>query len=562
MNIWEEIKSKVDIVDLISEYLPLTPSGNNFRARSPFKKEKTPSFIVSPQKQIWRDFSTGIGGDIFRFVMEMDNIDKAEALKKLAKKAGLEDKLGEQKEYTEEEKKIQKQKITLKEAGFKYLEWASKHFHKLLLKKLENHDDKVTQYCLKRGLTKEVIEQFQIGYAPPRGELLKVLEANKLNINLFIRVGILNNKNDKITEKFTDRLMIPIQDYQSQTVAFTGRVFPGESIDRPKYLNSPETEWFLKRRVWFGWNLSKVGIRQNKQVIVLEGNMDVITCFSKGLDFAIASQGTSFSNDHIEELINTTDSSMLNYLQGVEVLLAFDNDEAGQMASRKFFLEASQKGIIVKKIIVPPEFKDIDEYLNSFDKKEVEITDLTITNFVDDAIENNKYKLSSEDPYKVKESTDSLKELLSVLDPVIRSKYIDKISKASGVDTALLSQGITNSIQKTNTKKEVVEAKTDPKQELKQLFEHILCNSLDSSDDLAPMYNLLHEYLEIPQASISEYIGSNRKQLEMITEEHFETSSGEDMKHMLMTKMNALIDKSSHLFNTDNYLKYKQESSK
>jgi DNA primase len=427
-NIWEEIKAKIDIVDVISEYVKVIPNGQNFKALSPFKREKTPSFIISPTKQIWHDFSTGKGGDIFGFICEIENITRAEALKKLAKKAGVE--LAKQPPKTPEQIQKQQQQITRLEAGFKLLDWAAKLYNSVLLKLLQDRHNEVTKYCLKRGLSSEIIDQFKIGYAPKSSFLLEIIKKNGIDLDLAVDCGLLKRTETKTTDKFSDRLIIPIHSLDSKTVGFTARVLPYDKTDRPKYLNSSQSEWFDKGKLWFGLNLARKDIIVDKKAVIVEGNMDVIAAFGRGLTTTIASQGTSFTLDQLS-LIKRFCS---------EIIVAFDNDSAGKVAAQKLFLQGSELGLEVKQLVIPDEFKDLDEYLQTLDKKQLHLSDFTIQPYLDVWLSENDINLRSIKTDVQKKSILQVIPLISSLDSISQNQYVKKLAAITGLNqTTLLS---------------------------------------------------------------------------------------------------------------------------
>jgi len=426
MSVWEEIKEKLSVEDVIADYIPVKQAGGHLKCLCPFHNEKTPSLLISPHLKIWHCFGCGAGGDIFSFVSEYTNVSRGEALKVLAKKAGVElESYTASQPKTEEEIAQQTRQKTRFDQGTEVLDWTAAVYHKVLVSLLKDASNPITQYCLKRGLTAEIIQQFQIGYAPKDNFLLKLAAKYSVPHQLLVNIGVLKTReNGSVADKFSDRLMIPIHNPESHVVGFTGRVLPYDRTDRPKYLNSPQTEWFNKRRLWFGWPHAVRTINQQKKCIIVEGNMDVIAAFSHGLGYALASQGTSFSDEQV---------SMLKRLRA-DILLAFDNDSAGQIAGHKFFLHATSKGLSVKKIVIPDTYKDLDELLAS---GQTEPKTLPYPEFL---LKQKFAALTGEDTEAQKDALEYIAESLSVVDAVTMEQYVSKLHDITGIRSETLFQ--------------------------------------------------------------------------------------------------------------------------
>jgi len=309
MDKLDEIKSKLSIVDVVSDYVTLKKSGRNFKALSPFHSEKTPSFVVSPEKGIAYCFSSHRGGDIFKFIQEIEGVDFPEALKILAEKAGVP---LDEKKYVDPKIKSEKSVI------FQIHEDVMNHYKSSLW-------DKVgiiaLNYLHDRGLNDETIQRFKIGYAKDSFEEVKNFFSPKYNLEILKKAGLLSeSENGKIYDKFRNRIMFPIFNYQNLPVAFTGRVL---ADDEPKYLNSPDTLIFDKSNVLYGFNEAKDSIKENDYVIIVEGQMDVLMSHMFGVKNVIAVSGTALTEKHLNQLSRLTSN----------VCLCFDSDLAGRQAS-------------------------------------------------------------------------------------------------------------------------------------------------------------------------------------------------------------------------------------
>ncbi len=337
----EEIKNKLDIVDLIKDYIPLQAAGMNFRARCPFHNEKTPSFMVSPDKQIWHCFGCGKGGDIFKFIMEIEGIEFVEALRLLATKAGV------------VLRRQNPQEVSAKMRWFDIMDIARRFYHEFLLK---NPQAQVArEYLRKRGLDEATIEEWQIGYSPDSWNgLLNILKRQGYQEAEIVKTGMIikNPQKHSYYDRFRARIMFPINDVNSRVVAFSARVSPEKETTEQmgKYINSPQTSIYNKSQVLFALDKAKQAIRQQDQAIIVEGQMDAITAHQFGYHNVVASSGTALTKEQIRILKRFTKN----------FALAFDADEAGYMASERGIREALEQDINVKVILVPGA-KDPDE---------------------------------------------------------------------------------------------------------------------------------------------------------------------------------------------------------
>jgi DNA primase len=425
MSVWEDIKNQLNIVDVINDYVPVKQLGSSYKCLCPFHKDKNPSLTISPEKGLWHCFGCGAGGDAFKFVMDFENIDRKHALQRLAKKAGIElKKYSQPKNIPTIDGQVADAPETISDfdLGLKYLDWVSQIYHKLLQKSLLDRDNLIAKYCIERGLSQEIIDKFQLGYAPKNNFIFQLASKHKLNLEILAQIGILKispEASGGYKDKFSDRLMIPVFDRNGHTVGFTGRILPYDQSGRPKYLNSSQSQWFNKSGIWYGWHLNQKSIRQSKKVIIVEGNMDVISASSIGVDFTLASQGTSFTAEQLKSLKFIT----------TNVWLAFDNDEAGISAGRKFFVEATQAGLSVDKLIIPKNYKDLDEYLKSLSKEKPILDQLKTTSYLDYEISENDFDLRNGDIKLQKQTTDKILELVQHVDTFEQEHYLQKLSQ-------------------------------------------------------------------------------------------------------------------------------------
>ncbi|MDD4931224.1 MAG: DNA primase [Candidatus Colwellbacteria bacterium] len=307
----EEIKAKIDIVEFLKGYMELRSAGRNFKACCPFHKEKSPSFMVSPDRQIWHCFGCGEGGDIFKFVMKYENLEFYEALKLLAEKAGV------------ELKKVSPS--DQKEFGVLYdLNREAADFYRNTLKKTPA----VNEYLSGRGLLSETVDLFEIGFAPQNWEDLTLYLVDKgFDMPDIVRSGLsIKTERGTVIDRFRGRVMFPLESSFGKVVGFSGRILPAfDNGETAKYMNSPETPIFSKSRILFGLSRAKEGIREVGSALLVEGQMDVIMCHQDGVKNAVGTSGTALTDDQLVTLKRYTSKLIMN----------FDNDEAGRMAMER-----------------------------------------------------------------------------------------------------------------------------------------------------------------------------------------------------------------------------------
>lgn len=321
------IKEKINIVDLISEYLPLKKAGVNFKAPCPFHQEKTPSFMVSPERGIFHCFGCGKGGDHFKFLMEKEGMDFSDSLEFLAKKAGVTLK---RKKSVEKDKRSRLFEVNQKSAQF-YNYLLTKH--KLGKPALD--------YLYTRGLTDKTIEEFNLGYAPNSWEeLCRFLKKRGFTTDEIVEAGLAVPSKKGGYDRFRGRIMFPLVDIKGQIIGFAGRIL-GEG--EPKYINTPQTVIFDKSHFLFGLHLSKGEIRIKNRAILTEGEMDMILSYQSGVKNVVASKGTALTSGQIELIKKYTDT----------ILLCFDMDLAGDSASRRGIEMADAAGFNIKVINIP-----------------------------------------------------------------------------------------------------------------------------------------------------------------------------------------------------------------
>jgi DNA primase len=342
----EKVRQSSDIVDVISEYVPLKKRGRDYWACCPFHGEKTPSFSVSKEKQFFYCYGCHEGGDVFRFVMKERNCTFPEALKLLADRANIP--IPEYKK-TPEEIKRERDRDELLAVN----DMASRYFVACLQK--TKFGAKALEYLHQRGITDKIIQDFSLGAALNSFHSLEInLEKHGCTKTQLVKAGLIKAKDSKYHDFFINRFMIPIKDPRGRVIAFGGRVLDDST---PKYLNTGETVLFQKRDTLFGLDIAIKSIRAKRLALVVEGYMDAISLHAAGIDYAVASLGTAFSNDHARILRGLCD----------QVVLSYDSDDAGKRNAVRAVSILNVADVPVK-VLTVPEVKDPDEYVRKFGK--------------------------------------------------------------------------------------------------------------------------------------------------------------------------------------------------
>ncbi len=339
----EQVRSQANIVEIVSEYVPLKKRGSSYWGCCPFHGEKTPSFSVSPDKNFFYCFGCHAGGDVFTFIMKEENCTFQEALKILANKLGIPVPEREKSRQEIEREKEAKEIIAANELATR--------FYQACLAKSEY--GKIAQkYLAGRGITPEIIEKFSIGVSlPVYTSLVKALGKRGCREELLIKSGLAIKGRNGAYDKFRGRVMIPIEDARGHVVGFGGRILE-QNADAAKYMNTAETEWFNKRTLLFGLHAAFKEIKKRRQAIIVEGYMDAISLHAAGIDWAVASMGTAFSAEQAKLLARVCD----------EVVFSYDSDEAGLRADIRAVSIARAAGLRVK-VLAVPDGKDPDEFV-------------------------------------------------------------------------------------------------------------------------------------------------------------------------------------------------------
>jgi DNA primase len=417
MDAVEEVKARLSIEDVIAEYVQLKRAGRNWRGLSPFSNEKTPSFMVSPEKQIWHDFSSGKGGNMFSFIMEVEGLEFKGALELLARKAGID---------IEQYRAAPRQDGPNKERLYELLELATKFYQAQFSK-----NKMALEYVLQqRQFSKETALEWRLGYSPNNGSALVDYAKSKGFNEPEIQQAGLSAKSYRggIQDMFRGRLMIPLQDPQGRLIGFTARQLDDDP-NAPKYINTPQTVLYDKSRHIYGLHLAKESIRKSKFVVITEGNLDVIASHQAGVRQVVATAGTALTEPHLKALSRFTG----------DIRLSFDADKAGVAATERALPIASRVKVSLSVIDIPSG-KDPDDLI----KQDPKLWETAITKhqYALDWLMARYAKLLDIDSAQGKrEFSDVLLPVVRGLsDDVERDHYLNAIAKMIGVSKDALDQ--------------------------------------------------------------------------------------------------------------------------
>ena len=447
----EEVRSRLDIEDIVGEYVQLKRAGRNLKGLSPFTNEKTPSFIVSPDKNIWHDFSSNKGGDIFSFIMEVEGLDFRAALEFLARKAGVDitvfNNRGDQTTA-----KAKKQAIELNTLANKYFQ------HSLANNKL------AYEYVFnKRKISKEIAREFGVGYAPSSGDaLVKFMKSRGIKQEDIKKAGLTNRFGG---DMFRKRMTVALMDQMGQIIGFTARTVEDEP-NSPKYLNTSQTIIYDKGRHVFGLSQAKESIRKQDFVVIVEGNMDVISSHQAGVTNVVATAGTAMTSMHLKTLSRLTS----------KIKLAFDNDSAGLAATERAIELAKELDIDLFIVSLPKGAKDPDELIQedatlwqNTTKSETPAVDWVISQY--QARENLKTAIGKRNFINA-----ALKLIRLIDDAVVLDYYLTKIGEISEISKTALTDSLKRANQKSSVPKKSqknvnIQPSTTKKQQDENQFE-------------------------------------------------------------------------------------------
>lgn len=427
-SVINEIKDKTDILDLVSEYVKLEKRGRNYIGLCPFHDEKTPSFTVSEDKQICHCFGCKKGGNVFQFTQEIKDLSFVEAVKELGERINISVDIGNSSDYTSQIASNDLTMIEMHELMHEYYQYA-------LLKTVEGEE--ALNYLTKRGFTEELIKSRGIGYSPNHTHFCHdFLQQKGYDIELAYEAGLLsrNEENFSYFDRFRDRIMFPLNNAQGRIVGYSGRTYNNQE---PKYLNSPETPIFQKRRLLYNLDNARKHIRKNDEAILLEGFMDVIKSDSSGLKPVIASMGTAISDEHITVLKKLTS----------HITLMFDGDFAGQEATIKTGQHLLQQGFNVFVVQLPKDM-DPDEYITKYgNEKFLEYVNNEKKSFIIYKVNKHKDEIANNDLAYERYLKEVTQDIALMNSQILQNKIIKDVAHLFNVDSNTLNSNVLNQQQ-------------------------------------------------------------------------------------------------------------------
>jgi len=431
----DELKGQLDIVSLISDYVELKRAGKNFKGLCPFHQENTPSFFVNPDNKYYHCFGCGAGGDAINFIMELENTTFQESIKILARRTGMELpdlSTGERTFYKKREKMFALNQLT------------AKFYHYLLV---ESKVGKIAlDYLAKRGFSREDAKKYKLGFAPKEWQvLLKYLQKKDYSLDFLLQTGLVSKgKNNSYYDKFRNRIIFPIFNSRGEVLAFGGRILPGDQNKGPKYLNSPETLLYSKKKNLYGINWAREAIREKDMAIIMEGYTDVLQAHKNSLENVVASLGTSLTVEQAKLIKRYTDN----------IYIAYDADTAGEKATLRGLDILHEQGLHVK-IVSLKEDLDPDQLIKEEGRKEfIKYLDNAI-NLVDFKIENILDAYNLADPeQKIPAVKKSVQVIANLRDSLEMEVYLERVASKLEIAKETLKKEVQRSIRNNQKKKD------------------------------------------------------------------------------------------------------------
>ena len=459
-NTLNEIRNNLDIVDVISGYLPLTSKGKNYFGVCPFHDDHSPSMSVSKEKQIYTCFSCGATGNVFKFIQDYENISFLQAVKKCADMAHIYIDVGQAKE------KIKNQEL------YDIYNLSQKFYQNNINTELGK---KAKKYLKDRQLNDSVIKEFDIGLSLNEKDMLtKLLKSKKYDDKTLLRSGLINENNYTLNGVYRNRIMFPLYDLNGKVIGYNGRVYNGETEN--KYINSKETDIFKKRELLYNYHRAKDEARKKHQIIIMEGPMDVIRAYTIGVKNCVATLGTAFGKEQ----------AMLIRKLSNNVILCFDGDDAGLKATKSAIVELEKLGI-TPKIVRLENNSDPDDYIikNGKDTFISKINNPMNMMEFKESLLKNEYNLNNTEEL-ANYINSMIKEIDNIDDDILKSVSINKLSKETGVEVNLIKSKLS---KKEDNKK--IEIK--PKKQIKKLNKYVkseqyLIYYMLQSTDVIKMY--------------------------------------------------------------------------
>ena len=445
----ENLKNQIDIVDIVSSYIELKKSGTSFKACCPFHGEETPSFTVSPAKQIYHCFGCSNGGDAIKFVMEYEKLSYPEAIEKIAALTNF------NLEYDNNDSQVLNTSI---------LDAVNKYYQNNLLSTLN-----AIQYLSSRGITKESIDKFQIGYASSSNDTISYLKTNFFDLSMAIELGIIDSGSNGLYARFIERITFPIFLQSGKLVGFGGRTISGHNA---KYVNSPATKLFNKSVLLFGYNLARESIYQSKEIIITEGYLDVIMLHQAGFTNSVATLGTALTSQHVP-LLKKSDA---------KVILGYDGDKAGMEAAYKASILLAQNDF-VGGVVIFQNGQDPADYVKEGRVEELKSLFLHPKYFVefvlDYIVKDNlgNYRFNINRPEEKQKILIKIEEFLSTLKPVMAEEFKEYAAQLINLHPKYIK------IKKLNNQKNSYNTKDNPQNKIVDISEILILQGIINYPD-------------------------------------------------------------------------------
>ena len=466
-HIIDEIRDRTDIVTVISDHVVLKKIGKNFKGLCPFHSEKTPSFSVSPEKRIYHCFGCGVGGNVFKFLMEIQSISFPEVLKVMAERAGIPLPRNSSDHSTDPGHKERESLRKLNEAATRYFQ--------SLLKNPEGGLS-ARNYLTSRHFDAETLERYRIGWAAPtwKGLLTHVQQKSSVTQEQLLKSGLIIQKEDSSTvyDRFRGRVIFPIKDLHSNIIGFGGRSINEE--DQPKYLNSPETLLYQKSETLFGMDQAKQAIRKENQVILVEGYFDQMRAVQHGIEYAVATCGTALTAKQASMLRNHAETA----------ILIFDSDSAGRSAAEKGFDILLEHGMNVK-IVVLPEGQDPDSFIQeqgaeSFLEK-VRNAKPFMESYIDALVRESPGQTPAD---KVKMANQILPLLAKIKNTVERSAWLEKFTSKTNIDDRTFLKELSKALTQNQPRLAETKSELAPLLNLEKHLVHLILSDKETAQTI------------------------------------------------------------------------------
>lgn len=463
-HIIDEIRDRTDIVTVISDHVVLKKVGKNFKGLCPFHSEKTPSFSVSPDKRIYHCFGCGVGGNVFKFLMEIQSISFPEVLKVLAERAGIPLPRNSSDHSTDPGNKERESLRKLNEAATRYFQ--------SLLKNPEGGLS-ARNYLTSRHFDAEILERYRVGWAAPtwKGLLTHVQQKSSVTQEQLLKSGLIIKKEDSSTvyDRFRGRVIFPIKDLHSNIIGFGGRSINEE--DQPKYLNSPETLLYQKSETLFGMDQAKQAIRKENQVILVEGYFDQMRAVQHGVEYVVATCGTALTAKQASILRNHAETA----------ILIFDSDSAGRAAAEKGFNILLEHGMNVK-IVVLPDGQDPDSFIQeqgaeSFLEK-IRNAKPFMESYIDALVRESPGQTPAD---KVKMANQILPLLAKIKNTVERSAWLEKFTSKTNIDDRTFLKELSKALTQNQPRMAETKSELAPLLNLEKHLVHLILSDKETA---------------------------------------------------------------------------------